>query len=69
VAISGISVACQTCAGTMCLTQVQACASSSGCEMCVMNDYQTCIASQNVMYQAICTCAKPVCPSCATYCP
>ena len=67
--ISGISTACQTCAGTMCLTQVEACAGSSACEMCVMNDYQTCVSSQNAMYQAICACAKPVCPSCASYCP
>jgi hypothetical protein len=67
--VNGVSSACQTCAGTMCLTQVEACAGSSACEMCLMNDYQTCRSSQNAMYLAICNCAKPVCASCAAYCP
>jgi hypothetical protein len=67
--VKGISAACETCAGTMCLTPIEACAASSPCEMCITNDYQTCLSSQNATYLAICSCAKPVCPSCAAYCP
>lgn len=66
---SGISAGCQSCAATMCSTQFVACAGASACQMCVTNNYQPCLSDQNAMYLAICNCAKPVCASCATYCP
>ena len=68
-AVAGISMACQSCAVTNCSTQLIACAGASACQMCVMNNYNLCITNQNAQYLAVCSCAKPACTSCASYCP